>query len=214
MTALLQDEGWRVNHRRVERIWRQEGLKAPKRRPKRSRLWFNDGSCMRRRAERRDHVWSYDVLLDRTHDGRPLRMLTVVDEWTRERLAIDVARGLRSGEMLDRMPELFVSRGMPASLRSDNGSAFTARKVWQWLQCVGVKTLCIKPRRPWENGQVESFNGKLRDELHNREIFSTLREAQALIEARRQEYNWRRPLSSLGYRPPAPEMVQIAVGLT
>ena len=214
VTALLHAEGWRVNHKRVERIWRQEGLKVPKRQPKRSQLWFNDGSCVRRRAEYRDHVWSYDFVLDRTHDGRPLRMLTVVDEWTRECLAIEVERGLKSEQVLDRLAELFVSRGTPAYLRSDNGKEFTARRVRQWLACVGVETLYIEPGRPWENGYVESFNGKLRDELLNREISYTLREAQVLIEGWRQEYNQRRPHSSLGYRPPAPEAIQVAVGLT
>ena len=214
VTALLHAEGWRVNHKRVERIWRQEGLKVPTRQPKRSRLWVNDGSCVRRRAERRDHVWSYDFVLDRTHDGRPLRMLTVVDEWTRECLAIDVARGLRSEQVLDRLAELFVSRGTPAYIRSDNGAEFTARRVRQWLQCVGVETLYIEPGSPWENGYVESFNGKLRDELLNREIFYTLREAQVLIEGWRQEYNRLRPHSSLGYRSPAPEAIHVAVKLT
>ena len=214
VTALLHAEGWRVNHKRVERIWRQEGLKVPKRQPRRSRLWFNDGSCVRRRAEYRDHVWSYDFVLDRTHDGRPLRMLTVVDEWTRECLAIDVARGLRSEQVLDRLAELFVRRGTPTCIRSDNGAEFTARRVRQWLQSLGVETLYIEPGSPWENGYVESFNGKLRDELLDRENFYTLREAQVLIEAWREEYNRRRPHSSLGYRPPAPEALQVAVGLT
>jgi len=214
VTALLHAEGWRVNHKRVERIWRQEGLKVPKRQPKRSRLWFNDGSCVRRRAEYRDHVWSYDFVLDRTHDGRPLRMLTVVDEWTRECLAIEVARGLRAEQVLDCLADLFVSRGTPVYLRSDHGSEFTARRVREWLVSVGVTTLYIAPGSPWENGYVESFNGKLRDELLNREIFYTLQEAQILIEGWREEYNRHRPHSALGYRPPAPEAVQVAAGLT
>ena len=214
ITALLRADGWRVNHKRVERIWRQEGLKVPKRQPKRGRLWLNDGSCIRRRAEYPDHVWSYDFVVDRTADGRPLRMLTVVDEYTRECLAIDVARGLKSDDVLDQLAELFLTRGVPAHLRSDNGAEFTAKKVRQWLARVGVTTLYIEPGSPWENGYVESFNGKLRDELLNQEIFYTLREAQVLIEAWREEYNRRRPHSSLGYRPPAPEAVQVAVGLT
>jgi putative transposase len=214
IAALLQAEGWRVNHKRVERIWRQEGLKVPQRQPKRSRLWFNDGSCVRRRAEYPDHVWSYDFVLDRTHDGRPLRMLTLVDEYTRECLAIDVARSLKADDVLDCLAELFMSRGTPAYLRSDNGSEFTAHRVQEWLARVGVQTLFIAPGSPWENGYVESFNGKLRDELLNREIFSTLREAQVLIEAWRKEYNQRRPHSALGYRPPAPEAIQVAAGLT
>jgi transposase InsO family protein len=214
ITALLRAEGWRVNHKRVERIWRQEGLKVPQRQPRRSRLWLNDGSCVRRRAEYPDHVWSYDFLLDRTQDGRPLRLLTLVDEYTRECLAIDVARSLKADDVLDRLADLFVSRGTPGYLRSDNGPEFTARRVREWLAQVGVQTLFIEPGSPWENGYVESFNGKLRDELLNREIFSSLREAQVLIEAWREEYNRRRPHSALGYRPPAPEAIQVAVGLT
>jgi putative transposase len=210
ITALLQGEGWRVNHKRVERIWRQEGLKVPKRQPKRSRLWLTDGSCVRRRAEYPDH----DFVLDRTYDGRPLRMLTLVDEYTRECLAIVVARSLKADDVLDCLAELFVSRGTPAYLRSDNGSEFTAHRVREWLGRVGVQTLFIEPGSPWENGYVESFNGKLRDELLNREIFYTLREAQVLIAAWREEYNQRRPHSALGYRPPAPETIQMVVGLT
>jgi transposase InsO family protein len=214
ITALLGAEGWRVNHKRVERIWREEGLKVPKRRPKRSRLWRNDGSCVRQRAESPDHVWSYDFVLDRTQDGRPLRMLTLVDEYTRECLAIAVARSLKADDVLDCLAELFISRGTPAYLRSDNGSEFTAHRVQEWLARVGVQTLFIAPGSPWENGYVESFNGKLRDELLNREIFYTLREAQVLIEGWREEYNQRRPHSALGYRPPAPEAIQVAAGLT
>ncbi len=214
ITALLGAEGWRVNHKRVERIWRQEGLKVPKRQPKRSRLWLNDGSCVRQRAESPDHVWSYDFVLDRTQDGRPLRMLTLVDEYTRECLAIAVARSLKADDVLDCLAELFMSRGTPAYLRSDNGSEFTAHRVQEWLARVGVQTLFIAPGSPWENGYVESFNGKLRDELLNREIFYTLREAQVLIEGWREEYNQRRPHSALGYRPPAPEAIQVAAGLT
>jgi putative transposase len=208
ITALLRREGWRVNHKKVERIWRQEGLRVPKKQPKRRRLWWNDGSCVRKRAERRDHVWSYDFVFDRTHDGRPLRMLTMVDEYTRECLTIDVARQYRSEQVLDRLAELFVERGAPTYLRSDNGSEFTATAVREWLERVGVNTLFIEPGSPWENGYVESFNGKLRDELLNGEIFYTLREAQVIIECWRREYNTFRPHSSLGYRPPAPETVQ------
>lgn len=169
ITALLHREGWRVNTKRVERIWRQEGLKVPRRQPKRSRLWLADGSCIRRRAEHRNHVWSYDFVFDRTHDGRPLRMLTLVDEHTRECLAIDVERRLDSEDVLIRLEELFVRRGTPKFIRSDNGGEFTATAVREWLDRLGVKTLFIAPGSPWENGYVESFNGKLRDELLDRE---------------------------------------------
>jgi transposase InsO family protein len=202
---MLRGEGWRVNHKRVQRIWRQEGLKVPRKQPKRARLWLNDGSCVRLRPERRDHVWAYDFVLDRTHDGRPIRMLAIVDEFTRECLAIDVARRLNSEDVLERLAWLFATRGVPKYLRSDNGPEFTARAVREWIRRVGAATLFIEPGSPWENGYVESFNGKLRDELLNREIFYSLTEAKVLIERWRREYNTVRPHSSLGYRPPAPE---------
>jgi transposase InsO family protein len=205
ITALLQREGWKVNHKRVERIWRRKGLKVPRKQPKRGRLWLADGSCIRRRAEHRNHVWSYDFVFDRTCDGRPLRMLTMVDEYTRECLAIDVARRLNSEDVLDRLEQLFVWRGPPDFIRSDNGAEFTATAVREWLARLGVQTLYVAPGSPWENGYVESFNGKLRDELLDREIFYTLREAKVLTARWRQEYNTIRPHSSLGYRPPAPE---------
>jgi transposase InsO family protein len=207
ITALLKREGWTVNHKRVERIWRQEGLKVPRRQPKRGRLWLNDGSCVRLRPEHRDHVWAYDFVQTRTTDGRPLRMLVVVDEYTRECLAIDVARTLRSDDVLERLAWLMATRGVPGHLRSDNGPEFTATAVRNWLGRVGVKTLFIEPGSPWENGYVESLNGKLRDELLDREVFETLLEARVLIERWREHYNTVRPHSSLGYRPPAPETI-------
>lgn len=207
VTALLRDDGWWVNHKRVERIWRQQGLKVPKKQPKRGRLWLNDGSCVRLRAEHRDHVWSYDFVQARTHDGRSFRMLTVIDEYTRECLAIDVARSLKSDDVLERLAWLMATRGVPGHIRSDNGAEFAAKAVRNWLRRVGVKTLYIEPGSPWENGYIESFNGKLRDELLNGEIFYTLREAKVLIERWRMHYNTARPHSSLGYRPPAPEAI-------
>ena len=208
VTALLRGEGWAVNHKRVERLWRQEGLKVPQKQPKRRRLWLADGSCVRLRPTYRDHVWSYDFVADRTSDGRAFRMLTLIDEYSRECLAIDVARRLTSEDVLERLSDLFVRRGVPAYLRSDNGSEFTATKVRDWLARVGVTTLFIEPGSPWENGYVESFNGKLRDELLAREQFDTLLEAKVLIERWRRQYNTLRPHSSLGYRPPAPEAVE------
>ena len=204
ITALLRREGWRVNHKRIERLWRQEALKVPQKQPKRGRLWLNDGSCLRLRPEHPDHVWSYDFVAARTHDGRPLRMLTVLDEYSRECLAIDVARGLKADDVLERLTYLFVTRGVPDYIRSDNGSEFTAREVRDWLEQVGVKTLYIEPGSPWENGYIESFNGKLRDELLNAEIFTSLWEAKVIIERWRVEYNTVRPHSALGYRSPAP----------
>jgi transposase InsO family protein len=210
VTALLHREGWSVNHKRVERLWRQEGLKVPQKQPKRRRLWLADGSCVRLRPGHKDHVWSYDFVADRTSDGRAIRMLTLIDEHTRECLAIDVARNLKSEDVLERLSDLFVRRGVPAYIRSDNGSEFTATAVRQWLERVGVKTLFIEPGSPWENGYVESFNGKLRDELLAREQFDTLLEAKVLIERWRRHYNAVRPHSSLGYRAPAPETIQPA----
>jgi len=207
ITALLRREGWRVNHKRVERIWRQEGLKVPQKQPRRGRLWLNDGSCLRLRPCWPGHVWAYDFVADRTRDGRPLKMLTVVDEYTRECLAIDVERRADSMSVLERLAALFVERGVPDYLRSDNGSEFTARLVRDWLQRLGAKTLFIEPGSPWENGYEESFNGRFRDEFLNGEIFYTLQEAKVLIEAWRREYNNFRPHSALGYRPPAPEAI-------
>ncbi len=204
IAAMLRLEGWRVNHKRVERIWKQEGLKVPKKQHKRGRLMLGDGSCVRLRAEHKDHVWSYDFVLGRTHEGRSFRMLNVVDEHTRECLSIDVARNLRSDDVLERLAWLMATRGVPKYIRSDNGSEFTANVVRNWLSKVGVSTLYIGPGSPWENGYIESFNGKLRDELLNGEIFYTLREAKILIERWRIHYNTVRPHSSLGYRPPAP----------
>jgi len=214
ITALLRREGWRVNAKRIERLWRREGLKVPQRQPKRARLWLTDGSCVRRRAERKNHVWSYDFVLERTHDGRAVRTLVVVDEFTRECLAMRVARRLRSKDVIDTLADLFLERGTPEYLRSDNGAEFTAKVVRQWLEALGVTTLYIAPGSPWENGYVESFIGKLRDELLDGEIFYTLQEAQVLIERWRREYNQVRPHSALGYRPPAPEATEWPLGAT
>jgi putative transposase len=207
ITALLRTEGWACNHKRVERIWRREGLKVPARQPKRGRLWLNDGSCVRLRPERPNHVWAYDFVEDRTRDGRKIRMLNVVDEFTRECLCIRVGRKLGSAEVIDVLSDLFILRGTPGYIRSDNGPEFIAVAVKGWIGGVGAKTAYIEPGSPWENGYVESFNGKLRDELLNAEVFNTLAEARVLIEQWRVHYNTVRPHSSLGYRPPAPEVV-------
>ena len=212
ITGLLRGEGWTVNHKRIERLWRREGLKVPQKQPKRGRLWLADGSCIRRRPEYRHHVWAYDFVADRTHDGRALKILTIVEEYSRECLAIVVARGLRSIDVLETLAALFVTHGVPAHIRSDNGSEFTAGLIRLWLEALQVQTLFIEPASPWENGYVESFNGKLRDELLDREIFYTLPEAQILIERWRRQYNTVRPHSALGYRPPTPEAVMPPFG--
>ena len=193
-----------MNHKRVERIWRCEGLKVPHKQPKRGRLWLNHGSCIRLRPCWRGHVWAYDFVQARTHDGKMFRMLTVIDEFTRECLAIEVARRLRHDDVLACLTELFARHGPPGHIRSDNGSEFTATAVRKWLSRVGVQTLYIEPGSPWENGYNESFNGRLRDELLNGEIFYTLKEAKVLIEQWRNHYNTIRPHSALGYRLPAP----------
>ena len=207
ITAMLCREGWDVNHKRIERLWRREGLKVPQKQPKRRRLWFNNGSCIRLRPAYQNHVWSYDFMMSRTHDGRPLRFLTIVDEHTRECLAIDVERRMNHQHVLAQLTNLFITHGVPDYIRSDNGSEFTAKAVREWLGRVGVKTLYIAPGSPWENGYIESFNGKFRDELLNGEIFDTLLEAKVLTERWRREYNTIRPHSALGYNPPAPETI-------
>jgi putative transposase len=210
ITAMLKQENWRVNHKRVERFWRLEGLKVPKKQPKRGRLWLNDGSCIRLRPEHKDHVWSYDFMSDRTTDGRAFRILTIIDEYTRECLAIVVDRHITSQDVIDKLFDLFVFRTVPDYIRSDNGPEFTAKTIRSWLKRMGVKTLFIEPGSPWENGYIESFNGKLRDELLNREVFTTLMEAKVLIEKWRKEYNTIRPHSALLYQPPAPEVILAA----
>ena len=208
ITALLQSEGFRVNHKRIERLWRREGLKVPQKQPKRKRLWFNDGSCVRLRPRYKNHVWSYDFVHDRIYNGKAIRMLNVIDEHTRECLAIEVDRKLNSRNVMDVLSQLFIEHGTPQYIRSDNGPEFIANQLRWWLKRHKINTLFIAPGSPWENGYIESFNGKLRDELLKREVFDTLFEAKVLIERWRQEYNKVRPHSSLGYRPPAPETIQ------
>jgi putative transposase len=207
ITALLRSEGWSVSFSRVERIWKQEGLKVPQKQPKRARLWLADGTSVRLRASQPNEVWSYDFVADRTHDGRAYRILTLVDEFTRESLAMPVARKLNSEDVLQTLADVMVERGVPTYIRSDNGAEMTAHRVRDWLAAVGAKTLYIEPGSPWENGFNESFNGKLRDELLNGEIFYTLKEAQVLIDGWRRHFNRVRPHSALGYRPPAPEAI-------
>ena len=208
ITAILNNQKhWRVNHKRGERIWRREGLKVPKKQPKRARLWLNDGSCIRLRPEHKDHVWSYDFMVERTNDGRAFKILNILDEYTRESLSTKVNRKITSQHVIDELFNLFIFRGTPEHIRSDNGPEFTARAVRKWLNQLGVRTLFIERGSPWENGYIESFNGKLRDELLDREIFTTLEEARVLIEQWRRDYNQVRPHSALGYQPPAPEAV-------
>ena len=220
VTALLRNEGWIVNHKRVERIWRSEGLKVPQKQPKRRRLWLNDGSVVRLKPLFSQHVWSYDFMQARTYNGVLFRILNVMDEYSRECLASRVARRFTHHDVLEILTELFIQRGVPVHIRSDNGAEFTAKRVRSWLSNLQVKPLFIEPGSPWENGYIESFNGKMRDELLNGDIFYTLKEARVLIEMWRKEYNTIRPHSALGYRPPVPESIMVPttqfqpVGLT
>lgn len=204
ITSLLADEGWQVGCDRVQRIWRREGLKVPRKQRPRGRLWLNDGSCIRLRPQHRNHVWSYDFVEAQTHDGRKLRLLTLIDEFTRECLAIRVARRINSFGVIETMADVMLERGVPEHIRSDNGAEMTAKIVRSWFAKLGAKTLYIEPGSPWENGYCESFNGKLRDECLNGEIFYSLKEAQVVIGQWRKHYNTIRPHSSLNYRPPAP----------
>jgi len=195
-----------VNHKRVERIWREEGLKVPQKQKKRKRLYLNDGSCIRLRPHWKNHVWSYDFVADRLSNGKKIRMLTVIDEYSRKCLAIRVARALKSDDVLETLSHLFVTEGLPDYIRSDNGSEFTAKILQDWLHKLKVKTAFIEPGSPWENGYNESFNGRLRDECLNGEMFYSLKEAQVIIEDWRTHYNHIRPHSALGYKPPMPMM--------
>lgn len=207
IAALLRQAGWQVNDKRVERLWRREGLKVPYKQPKRGRLWLNDGSCIRLKPEHRDHVWSYDFVHHRTEDGKAFRMLNIMDEYTRECLAIRIDRKLNSTDVIDVLSDLFILRGVPRYIRSDNGPEFVAEAVRKWIALVGSQTAYIEPGSPWENGYIESFNARLRDELLNGEAFYTLNEAKIIIEEWRKHYNTKRPHSSLGYKPPAPETI-------
>jgi putative transposase len=209
ITALLRGEGWRVNKKRVERIWRQEGLKVPQKQPKRRRLWFTDGSCVRLRAEYTNHVWSYDFVERRTTDGRKFRILNIVDEFSHECMAAEVQRRFKADDVQAVVTDLFIERGVPEFIRSDNGPEFIAHQVKDWLPRVGVKTLFIEPGSPWENGYIESFNGKMSFELLDCELFDTLWEARVLVGRWKKEYNTIRPHESLNMRPPAPEAVLV-----
>ena len=210
---MLNREDWKVNHKRVERIWREQGLKVAKRQKKRRRLWLNDGSCIRLRPEYKDHVWSYDIIEDKTHNGKKFRILNIMDEYSRECLLSFASRSITSSEVVEFLAELFCRRGLPEYIRSDNGSEFTARKVRKFIRDLGTLPAFIEPGSPWENGYVESFNGKMRDELLSGEIFDTMQEAKVLIERWRTYYNTIRPHSALEYRPPAPESWVVDINL-
>lgn len=204
VTNLLRTEGWDVGKDRVYTIWRQEGLKIPQKQPKRARLWLADGSCIRKRPEYRNHVWSYDFVHDRTHNGAPFRILNIIDEYSRECLATVVRRRLNSQDVILTLADLFLKHGCPDHIRSDNGPEFVAKKLVKWLKQLEVGPLFIQPGSPWENGYCESFNGKMRFELLNGEIFYSMTEARVIIERWRRHYNTVRPHSALGGKPPTP----------
>ena len=205
ITSLLADAGWQVGCDRVQRIWRREGLKVPRKQRPRGRLWLNNGSCIRLRPQHRNHVWSYDFVEAQTHDGRKVQLMTLIDEFTRECLAIRVARRINSFGVIETMADVMLERGVPEHIRSDNGAEMTAKIVRGWFAKLGATTLYVEPGSPWENGYCESFNGKLRDECLNGEIFYSLKEASIVIEQWRKHYNTIRPHLSLNYGPPAPQ---------
>jgi putative transposase len=204
--AMLRREGWRVNKKRVHRLWRKEGLRVPDKQRKRRRLLIlggSENSCTRKRATHLNHVWSYDFVMDLTEDGRRLKMMPVVDEYTRECLSIDVERSITAEDVVETLASLFRRRGEPAFIRSDNGPEFIAKAIKQWLEVSGVRTLYIEPGSPWENAYSETFISRFSDELLKREVFADLLEAKVLVEDYRGHYNHHRPHSALGYRTPA-----------
>jgi putative transposase len=204
MHQTLLAGGWRVNHKRVHRLWKEESMQVPRKQHRRRRFpGGSENSCVRHRAERINHVWSYDFVADWTEDGRQLKMLVVLDEFTRECLAIEVDRCFTAADVVGVLQYLFAVRGVPEHIRSDNGPEFVAKAVVRWLERADVGTLFIAKGSPWENGYVESFNGKLRDELLNRELFLSLEEARWVIDRWRLDYKHHRPHSALEYQTPA-----------
>lgn len=201
--ALLRSKGWRVNRKRVHRLWRQEGFKVPRKQHKKRRIGNSSNGLLRHRPLHKNHVWAWDFIHDRDEQGRPLKWFVLVDEYTRECLALGVERGMTARDLIDVLAQVMLIRGVPGHIRSDNGPEFIAQAMRRYLEAAGVGTLYIEPGSPWENGYAESFNGKLRDELLNAELFADLREAKALGAAWQNQYNHRRPHSSLNYRTPA-----------
>ena len=204
VTNMMRNSGTKINHKRVERIWREEGLKLPKKQTKKRRLWLNDGSCIRLRPEYKNHVWSYDFVEDRTYNKKKVRFLNILDEHSRECIASIPRRSWRNNDVIEALSKLMILKGCPEYLRSDNGSEFTANKLRKWLSNVGVITAYIEPGSPWENGYIESFNARMRDEFLNGELFGNMYEAQVLTKRWVEYYNMIRPHSSLGGSPPAP----------
>jgi len=208
VTHMLRNEGIIINHKKVERIWRELGLKLPSKQPRKARIWLNDGSCVRLRPEYKNHVWSYDFMEDSTYpDGRRVRYLNILDEAESVCLASIPRRSWRSRDVVEVLADLMIIHGSPEYIRSDNGPEFTAKAVREWLSNMGVITTYIEPGSPWENGYIESFNGKMRTEFLNLELFGSLKEAEILTERWVKYYNTIRPHSRFGGRPPAPQSV-------
>ena len=203
ITAKLREDNWFVNHKRVQRIWQKEGLQVPYRCKFKKAKGSSANSCTAKKAEYPNHVWTYDFMSDQTENGRKLKLLTVLDEFTRESPAIEVDRSIRAKDVILVLEYLFMVRGQPKFIRSDNGPEFIANAIKKWLKKKHVETLYIEPGSPWENGYIESFNGKLRDEILNRELFYSVKEAKVIVEDWRLDYNNHRPHSSLGYMTPA-----------
>ncbi len=201
--AKLGQEGWRINHKRMYRLWRQEGFKVPKKVRKKRRLGHHGNSCVRRRAQHKDHVWTWDFIHDRTRTGTPLKWLAITDEYTRECLALEVDRSITAERIVDLLTSLFLTRGVPKHIRSDNGPEFIADAIRRHSQAAGLEMLYIEPASPWENGFAESFFSRLRDELLNCEEFENLAEARWFAQRRQQEHNEERPHSSLDYQTPS-----------
>jgi putative transposase len=203
ITIKLCEKGWFVNFKRVYRLWCQEGLKVRKKRRKRRYTGDSENACHRKRPQYYNHIWSYDFLSERLENGRLVKLLVVLDQFSRECLAIDVGKSIRGKQVVQVLRYLFAVRGAPEFVRSDNGPEFASRAVNRWLRRAGVQTLFIAPGSPWENGYVESFNEKLRDELLNRELFLHIDELRYVLDRWRMDYNHYRPHSSLEYMSPA-----------
>ena len=203
ITISLREDGWTVNFKRIYRIWRDYDFKVPKaKRRKRRHSGCSENACNVMRAEYINHVWSYDFVSERLENGRKAKLLTLLDEFTRESLTIEVGTRITSADVIEVLRYLFLVRGEPVYIRSDNGPEFTAKKIKKWLKDMGVKTLFIEPGSPWENGYIESFNGHLRDELLDRELFISIEELRYVAERWNMDYNHHRPHSSLGYMTP------------
>ena len=217
VTDMLRNQDILINHKRVERIWREEGLKLPKKQPKKARIWLNDGSCVRLRPEHANHIWSYDFMEDRTVDGRKIRFLNIIDEHRHYCLASIPRRSWRNNDVIEALADLMIMYGTPEYIRSDNGSEFTAKKIRDWLRANGVITTYIEPGSPWENGYIESFNARMRDEFLNGELFGNMYEARVLTERWVRYYNEVRPHSSLKGKAPQtiiyPEILTIKKAL-